>query len=132
MRPEPATIQLVSTMEQPMMKVALLVGLGAVAASCLASAASKLPPLRADRWVNSPPLNADVLRGKVVLVDFWEYTCINWIRTSPFLLEFPVQGCGADAQSLCHFAPIAPGRTQRRRQCSRVLTRRACEFSLAV
>ena len=33
---------------------------------------------------------------------------------SPFLLEFPVQGCGADAQSLCRFGPIAPRRTQRR------------------
>jgi hypothetical protein len=72
-------------MEHPMMKVALLVSVGAVAASCLANAASSLPPLRADRWVNSPPLSADALRGKVVLVDFWEYTCINWIRTSPYV-----------------------------------------------
>jgi hypothetical protein len=68
-----------------MMKVALLVTLGAVAASCLASAASTLPPLRAERWVNSPPLDAEALRGKVVLVDFWEYTCVNWIRTSPYV-----------------------------------------------
>ena len=67
------------------MKVALLVSLGAVAASCLASAASNLPSLRAQRWVNSPPLSAAALRGKVVLVDFWEYTCVNWIRTSPYV-----------------------------------------------
>src|SRR4030095_4419626 len=67
-----------------MMRVALpLLSLGAVAASCLASAASNLPPLRAQRWVNSPPLTARGLRGKVVLVDFWEYTCVNWIRTAP-------------------------------------------------
>jgi thiol-disulfide isomerase/thioredoxin len=72
-------------MEHPMMRVALLVSVGAVAASCLASAASNLPPLRADRWVNSAPLSADALRGKVVLVDFWEYTCVNWIRTSPYV-----------------------------------------------
>ena len=32
-------------------------------------------------WLNSPPLTADELRGKVVLVDFWTYTCINWLRT---------------------------------------------------
>src|SRR5262249_54202971 len=32
-----------------------------------------------------PPLTADMLRGKVVLVDFWEYTCVNWIRTSPYV-----------------------------------------------
>ena len=55
---------------------------GVVAALCLASAASNLPSLKAQRWVNSPPLTAEGLRGKVVLVDFWEYTCVNWIRTS--------------------------------------------------
>jgi thiol-disulfide isomerase/thioredoxin len=32
-------------------------------------------------WLNSPPLSPDDLRGKVVLVDFWTYTCINWLRT---------------------------------------------------
>jgi thiol-disulfide isomerase/thioredoxin len=32
-------------------------------------------------WLNSPPLAATDLRGKVVLVDFWTYTCINWLRT---------------------------------------------------
>jgi thiol-disulfide isomerase/thioredoxin len=34
-------------------------------------------------WLNSAPLGAAELRGKVVLVDFWTYTCINWIRTLP-------------------------------------------------
>jgi len=71
-----------------MMKVGLLVSLGAVAASCLASAASNLPRLRAERWVNSPPLSAEALRGKVVIVDFWEYTCVNWIRTAPYVKEW--------------------------------------------
>ena len=32
-------------------------------------------------WLNSPPLTPEDLRGKVVLVDFWTYTCINWLRT---------------------------------------------------
>jgi thiol-disulfide isomerase/thioredoxin len=32
-------------------------------------------------WLNSEPLTADDLRGKVVLADFWTYTCINWLRT---------------------------------------------------
>jgi thiol-disulfide isomerase/thioredoxin len=69
-----------------MMRAALAVlCLGVVAASCLASAASNLPPLRAQRWVNSPPVAAEALRGNVVLVDFWEYTCVNWIRTAPYV-----------------------------------------------
>jgi len=40
---------------------------------------------RADEWLNSPPLTAAALRQKVVLVDFWTYTCINWRRTLPYL-----------------------------------------------
>ena len=35
----------------------------------------------ATAWLNSPPLTPEGLRGKVVLVDFWTYTCINWLRT---------------------------------------------------
>jgi hypothetical protein len=67
------------------MRTVLLVCFGVVAACCLAGAASNLPALRATRWVNSAPLAPEGLRGKVVLVDFWEYTCINWIRTSPYV-----------------------------------------------
>jgi cytochrome c biogenesis protein CcdA/thiol-disulfide isomerase/thioredoxin len=37
------------------------------------------------RWFNSPPLSLAKLRGRVVLVDFWTYTCINCIRTLPHL-----------------------------------------------
>jgi thiol-disulfide isomerase/thioredoxin len=51
----------------------------------LAIAVSEMPPINAERWVNSPPVTPEALRGKVVLVDFWEYTCINWIRTSPYV-----------------------------------------------
>ncbi|CCM76092.1 cytochrome c biogenesis protein DipZ [Rhizobium mesoamericanum] len=36
-------------------------------------------------WLNSKPLTAEDLRGKVVLVDFWTYSCINCIRTIPYL-----------------------------------------------
>jgi len=38
-----------------------------------------------DAWVNTPPLSAGDLRGKVVLVDFWTYSCINCLRTLPYL-----------------------------------------------
>jgi len=34
-------------------------------------------------WLNSPPLTAAELRGRVVVVNFWTYTCINWLRTLP-------------------------------------------------
>ena len=36
-------------------------------------------------WLNSPPLTPQQLRGKVVLVDFWTYSCINCLRTLPYL-----------------------------------------------
>jgi thiol-disulfide isomerase/thioredoxin len=36
-------------------------------------------------WLNSEPLDAEALRGKVVLVDFWTYTCINWLRTLAYI-----------------------------------------------
>jgi cytochrome c biogenesis protein CcdA/thiol-disulfide isomerase/thioredoxin len=36
-------------------------------------------------WLNSPPLTADALKGKVVLVDFWTYSCINCLRAIPYV-----------------------------------------------
>jgi cytochrome c biogenesis protein CcdA/thiol-disulfide isomerase/thioredoxin len=36
-----------------------------------------------DRWLNSPPVTMEELRGKVVLIDFWTYSCINCLRTLP-------------------------------------------------
>jgi len=39
----------------------------------------------ATAWLNTTPLSADGLRGKVVLVDFCTYTCINWLRTLPYV-----------------------------------------------
>jgi len=36
-------------------------------------------------WVNSPPLTESAVHGKVILVDFWTYTCINWRRTLPYV-----------------------------------------------
>ena len=59
----------------PILVAAIAVG------SSMVSAGSTLPALKAARWVNSAPLTAAGLRRKVVLVDVWEYTCVNWIRT---------------------------------------------------
>lgn len=45
-----------------------------------------LPSLAgATAWLNSPPLKEADLHGKVVLIDFWTYTCINWLRTLPYV-----------------------------------------------
>jgi thiol-disulfide isomerase/thioredoxin len=72
----------------------LAMPLGAWLVGCVASSdaapafrelGASMPRFVADRWVNSPPLQPEGLRGKVVLVDFWEYTCVNWIRTRPFV-----------------------------------------------
>src|SRR5262245_54651407 len=46
----------------------------------------ELPSLgSATGWLNSPPLTSAGLRGKVVLIEFWTYTCINWLRTLPYV-----------------------------------------------
>ena len=46
----------------------------------------KLPDLSgATAWLNSPPLTKNQLKGKVVLVDFWTYSCINCLRSMPYL-----------------------------------------------
>jgi thiol-disulfide isomerase/thioredoxin len=39
----------------------------------------------ATTWLNSEPLTAEGLQGRVVLVDFWTYTCVNWLRTLPYV-----------------------------------------------
>jgi cytochrome c biogenesis protein CcdA/thiol-disulfide isomerase/thioredoxin len=45
-----------------------------------------MPPLDgATAWINSPPLTPQALRGKVVLVDFWTYSCINCLRSLPYV-----------------------------------------------
>jgi thiol-disulfide isomerase/thioredoxin len=69
--------------------IALLAGTAAGAATIVAapSRAAAAGPSLADatRWLNSPPLTLDGLRGKVVLVDFWTYSCINCLRTLPYV-----------------------------------------------
>jgi thiol-disulfide isomerase/thioredoxin len=64
--------------------------LGGAAAAGVQGAATvpqtRMPPLDgATAWINSVPLASTALRGKVVLIDFWTFTCINWMRTVPWL-----------------------------------------------
>ena len=54
--------------------------------SAKVAATGIMPPLTGTtQWLNSPALSSESLRGKVVLVDFWTYSCINCLRTLPYL-----------------------------------------------
>ena len=46
------------------------------------------PDLVGGYWVNSEPLTIASLRSKAVLIDFWDYTCVNCIRTLPYVKEW--------------------------------------------
>jgi cytochrome c biogenesis protein CcdA/thiol-disulfide isomerase/thioredoxin len=65
-------------------------------ASVLAASAADVQPALDDEgampdlsgavsWVNSPPLSSKALKGKVVLIDFWTYSCINCLRALPYV-----------------------------------------------
>jgi thiol-disulfide isomerase/thioredoxin len=92
--------------------VSLVLGAGAVSTATLAQdkstmhkmptamempakieiAAGELSSLtRATAWLNTRPLTAAGLRGKVVLVDVWTLTCINWLRTAPYIRAWSVK-----------------------------------------
>ena len=63
--------------------------LGATLFALPAAAFDPRGPLLSRReWLNTVPLREDDLRGKVVLVDFWTYTCINSLRPMPYLREW--------------------------------------------
>jgi len=63
----------------------VLAGLLGLAATLGATAQVGPRLAGANAWLNTPPLGDAELRGKVVLVDFWTYTCINWLRTLPYV-----------------------------------------------
>ena len=44
-----------------------------------------MPAAGATEWLNSSPQTLNDLRGRVVLVQFWTYTCVNWRRTLPYI-----------------------------------------------
>ncbi|THD82580.1 MAG: cytochrome c biogenesis protein DipZ [Phenylobacterium sp.] len=58
----------------------------ATAAGGVLPVEGQMPELSgATAWLNSPPLTREALRGKVVLVDFWTYSCINCLRSLPYV-----------------------------------------------
>jgi thiol-disulfide isomerase/thioredoxin len=76
-------------MGEVMKSIALLLGALLALAAPTDVPAQDGPALQrmagATGWLNSPQLGAAELQGKVVLVDFWTYTCINWMRTLPYV-----------------------------------------------
>ena len=60
-----------------------------IAVACTSFPAPELKGIRAG--INSEPLTIKELRGKVGLVDFWTYSCVNCIRTFPYLREWNVK-----------------------------------------
>jgi len=47
-----------------------------------------IPEIKSGKWINSDEISTQQLKGKVILVDFWDYTCVNCIRTLPYLREW--------------------------------------------
>ncbi|THD64453.1 redoxin domain-containing protein [Phenylobacterium sp.] len=64
---------------------ALGLGTAALAGPGAALSAQQRAVLAAGPWLNTPPLRAQDLRGKVVLVNFWTYSCINSLRVLPYV-----------------------------------------------
>ena len=76
----PATAEPTEAPAEPATPVAPCVGdLGGLVGNCAPEFSDT------QEWINSEPLSMESLRGKVVLIDFWTYSCINCIRTLPFL-----------------------------------------------
>ena len=77
-------------MNRPRLSLAKLIFVSlAIAMAAVACTSFKAPEFKGIRaWINSEPLTVEELRGKVVLVDFWTYTCVNCIRTFPYLREW--------------------------------------------
>jgi thiol-disulfide isomerase/thioredoxin len=71
-------------------RAAMTMGAAQLSMLCTAEADNRDPRElaaigRANEWLNTPRLTAASLRGRVVLIDFWTYTCINWLRTLPYV-----------------------------------------------
>jgi len=82
LRPTPAAPSTMTRNGAPAMTSAVQVATPATALPVLGT----MPSLAgAETWLNSSPLTAEGLKGKVVLVDFWTYSCINCLRTIPYV-----------------------------------------------
>ncbi|AMJ57502.1 MULTISPECIES: cytochrome c biogenesis protein DipZ [Stenotrophomonas] len=74
--------------QQPAAGAAMMMSAGDAGSGAL-PVEGQMPSLAgATGWLNSPPLDAGQLRGKVVLVDFWTYSCINCLRAMPYVRDW--------------------------------------------
>lgn len=75
------------TARSVVLAIVILVAAGmATARPARAAAPERAPEFTGiSHWINSPPLTMRKLRGKVVLIDFWAYSCINCLRTFPHI-----------------------------------------------
>lgn len=81
-----ATQGLQNALQRWLRKAVVLLTSMVLASAANAGGQQTLPDLSgATSWLNSPPLNRDQLKGKVVLIDFWTYSCINCLRSLPYL-----------------------------------------------
>jgi len=48
----------------------------------------RMPALNSGKWINSKEITKEELAGRIVLIDFWDYTCVNCIRTLPYIREW--------------------------------------------
>jgi len=93
-QPDAQPFSRVRVEETPMWKtIVASLGLCLIMAGCLPGAAAEQPKnapefVGIDRWFNSQPLTMAGLRGKVVLVEFWTYECINCVHVLPHIKEW--------------------------------------------
>ena len=84
-----ATMPATEAATMPATEVAMAEGCEAPEATTEVAAGPEAPELTGiTGWLNTEPLTIEGLRGSVVLVDFWTYTCVNCIRTFPYLREW--------------------------------------------
>ena len=75
-------------LKKPGIALGLLLGLGSLLLSGCFDGGPAPEFQGIEGWINSRPLSLEALRGKVVLVDFWTYSCVNCIRTFSYLKEW--------------------------------------------
>ncbi len=96
-----------------------------------AAVGRKAPPLTSDTWLNRAPLSPADLRGKVVLVEFWTFGCINCVRTIPAMQELQRALAGRDLVMVGVHTPEFP-HEKRLENVRRAVARLGVRYPVAV